>query len=283
MKKNRSIFTFLFVVFLSYFFYSCDEIESDDYLVPAGNNEWLGRRVLLEDFTGMLCVNCPAAADIAHNLQSVYPEKVIVIANHVNRTNSPALGSRDSMTSRIGDEYYSRFATTNMNLPMGMVNRINSGANRVLDRGVWAETVVGQLAMMPDFSLELSTGYLPESRSLTVTATARPTKNLDGKYLLSVLILQDEIISSQRTPASTVNDYQHQHVLRDVLTTSTGMVLSNGLLNKDQILENQINYTIPEQWERGGTPIVENCKIVAFISNASNEEVLQACEAKVLK
>jgi hypothetical protein len=38
--------------------------------------------VLLEDYTGHKCVNCPTAAEIAHNLQITYGEKIILMAIH---------------------------------------------------------------------------------------------------------------------------------------------------------------------------------------------------------
>ena len=66
---------------------SCDIIE-EPFLVPvAGSNDTIPvvekvRKVLLEDFTGQKCPNCPEAAEIAHNLKTIYGEQLILLTVH---------------------------------------------------------------------------------------------------------------------------------------------------------------------------------------------------------
>jgi len=63
---------------------SCDIVE-EPYLVPVGGNDTNThdtnvRKVLLEDYTGQKCPNCPEAAEVAHSLLEIYGEQVVVIA-----------------------------------------------------------------------------------------------------------------------------------------------------------------------------------------------------------
>ena len=61
---------------------ACDYIDEDDrfiYVEPAN----VAKRVLIEDFTGQRCVNCPSATETIKQLQDTYgKENVIAVAIH---------------------------------------------------------------------------------------------------------------------------------------------------------------------------------------------------------
>src|SRR5690606_1909761 len=44
------------------------------------------RRVLIEEFTGASCTNCPAGHTTITNLESQYPDRIIAIAYHKHGT-----------------------------------------------------------------------------------------------------------------------------------------------------------------------------------------------------
>lgn len=56
---------------------SCSDLDEQDrfvYIKPAD----AARKVLIEDFTGQKCVNCPKATDEIHVLQETYGEDNII-------------------------------------------------------------------------------------------------------------------------------------------------------------------------------------------------------------
>ena len=61
---------------------ACDNVDSNDrliYVPPAA----VGRCVLIEDFTGQKCLNCPRAAEVIEQLQKQYgADTVIAVAIH---------------------------------------------------------------------------------------------------------------------------------------------------------------------------------------------------------
>ena len=72
MKKL--LYIFIAAIVLS----SCDVISEGDRIIPV--EVILGeRRVLLEEFTGFRCVNCPSAATIAHELIEMYVDHIVVV------------------------------------------------------------------------------------------------------------------------------------------------------------------------------------------------------------
>src|SRR5690606_17551948 len=104
-KMNMKTYILSFVVILAALT-ACDKVENiyppslntdlDQSLYPGDwndyvNNEWpdfstitasTQRNVIIEDYTGHNCANCPQAATIAHNLHEANPERVYVASVH---------------------------------------------------------------------------------------------------------------------------------------------------------------------------------------------------------
>lgn len=281
MKLKNILFISLLFLFTT-IFYSCDRINENDYLIPVGESEWKGQRVLIEDFTGMDCPNCPAAATIAENLQGLFPGRVIVLANHVNRANAGNLCSPDSMTSSVGDEYFSTFFTGPMSLPMGMVNRINFSSNKLLDRSKWSDEVIKQMDQIPVFSLELTALYNSNNRLLTINTQTIPLSDLQGEYSMTVLITQNDIIAPQKDKTGIIKQYIHKHVLRASVTPASGSQLMSGAVEKNVTITKQYTFSVPAKWDKGGFVDMNNCSVIAFISNPATSEILQVAESKVI-
>ena len=69
---------------------ACDDVAEDDrfiYVEPAE----VAKRVLLEDFTGQRCINCPEASELIERLQEEYgADNVIAVGIYggINGTSS---------------------------------------------------------------------------------------------------------------------------------------------------------------------------------------------------
>ncbi|MFA5783227.1 MAG: hypothetical protein WC868_13255, partial [Bacteroidales bacterium] len=90
MKK---IIYFLCVVLNSIFLFSCDKINPP-YIENTTNNNTgdTVKKVLLEEFTGHQCPNCPQGAIIAQQLKAIYGEKLILISIHAGDFAEPGTG-----------------------------------------------------------------------------------------------------------------------------------------------------------------------------------------------
>ncbi len=87
MKISNIIIAALLI---SFSFMACDKVEAP---YKEEKEIKVNRKVLLEDFTGHKCVNCPNAHDIAHDLQELYGEdNLIVIATHAGFFSTPSSG-----------------------------------------------------------------------------------------------------------------------------------------------------------------------------------------------
>lgn len=80
MKKILSLI-FLVIIALA----GCDKVEPPYTQQNTNTDTTINnnvKRVLIEEFTGHLCPNCPEASHIAENLQQLYPGKITIIAIH---------------------------------------------------------------------------------------------------------------------------------------------------------------------------------------------------------
>ncbi|MBQ3833004.1 MAG: hypothetical protein II815_07500, partial [Bacteroidales bacterium] len=79
MKKT--IILTLAVLLAGIFAVSCDKIEEGEY-VKEGSAIWYGRKIVIFDFTGHKCGNCPKGHKAINALEEKFGEAVVPIAVH---------------------------------------------------------------------------------------------------------------------------------------------------------------------------------------------------------
>ena len=79
----------IYITFILATLVACDKIEQEDFLITDGevvvvDTSTFVKKVLIEDFTGHTCQNCPEASEEIHTLQQInaYTDRVIAIAVH---------------------------------------------------------------------------------------------------------------------------------------------------------------------------------------------------------
>ncbi|MFW6019944.1 MAG: hypothetical protein ACOCPM_05120, partial [Bacteroidales bacterium] len=84
MNKNTSLILSILIAstITMIFFNSCDQIDPPYKENITFENKDTVRNVVLEEFTGHLCVNCPSAGAIIHDMKDTYGENLIVISVH---------------------------------------------------------------------------------------------------------------------------------------------------------------------------------------------------------
>ena len=111
MKLN-SIYTKAAVCALAALsFTACNEIDEDDRYIETPIVE-VSKHVLIEDFTGQRCINCPNASITIGQIQELYgADNVIAVAIHSGPFSKTLSGTPLSLWTEAGDHYYNTYAS----------------------------------------------------------------------------------------------------------------------------------------------------------------------------
>lgn len=287
MKIKNIIFVVL--AFSVTFFSACDIVEEPYKTTNDGGGppvDDVVQKVLLEDYTGHDCVNCPTAAKEAEDLQEIYGEQLIVIAVHAGYfarpiPEEPSLAS-DYRTD-AGEAYYTFFQTYAN--PVGLVNRTQSSpGNYLVEVGEWGSTIATEIEKEPQAIMEIENVYTESSRKLETTVTTQFLTPQTDQFFLVVCITQDSIIDGQKNNDPNVGEtpliehYVFQHMHRGNLNGDWG----ENLTNEEPVVveidyEKTYTVTFPDEW------IPKDCHVVAYIYNEQSRTILQVEEAHVLE
>ncbi|MCH5346761.1 MAG: Omp28 family outer membrane lipoprotein [Muribaculaceae bacterium] len=248
---------------------ACD-IDIDDRYIEIDKIE-AKRAVLLEEFTGQECRNCPEGHEIVSQLKQQYGDAFIPVSIHASQLSYLDEDYKDmpnfALGIKEGGQYYS--AAKSPALPAGVVDR-NSGA---LDRDRWASAIRAELEKEAPAAIEIIPTLSPDSEEINIAITLKPTENIDCR--LTVWIIESGIVGYQNDNGNIDMNYVHNHVLRAVVSEINGdkITASRGVFtNKDYTYSIKANNK--SYWNK------ENLSVVAFIADDANG-VLQAAEAAV--
>jgi len=309
MKKIKYIIATLFGILL-FNITSCDIIEGP-YLIDNNTNtvdtNTFVKKVLIEDFTGHRCPNCPAAAEELASLQDFYGDRVIGIAIHPS---SPAFSTPSPLTAssytydfrtQFGDDIDNIFEITTVGLPRGMVNRTGFDTQHQLGKDEWSSIVQMELEKAPIFGITLSSNVSNGNGTISITAEALTNINLDKKekiedYNIVICLTEKNIVQWQKdNTAGDIEDYEHNHVLRTMINTTFGESIGNSFVDGDiwekdysidiTTLENtNENYSLNTLFMGNGNCKEwneDNMEIVVYIYNTSNYEIIQVEEKQL--
>lgn len=287
MKKN----IILFIGFvLGIFIVSCDKVnepflehQGTFYDTISGNDTIPKRVVLIEDYTGHKCVNCPEAAYLAQNIQLASAGQVIIMAVHAGYFAKPD-GSGNYTTDfrcNEGEALNTYFGVTAN--PIGMINRKPYQGKRLLKPEAWQAAVDEQLLLEPSFNIQIKNTYNSSSRQLESKINLKSLKANNGSYKLCVYLLETNIIAPQKNNNASIGttpdilNYSHKHVLRGSLNGLWGeSVFTSATVAVNETAQKTYNYTLP------GTFNDSNCSILAFLyrsdEGSEKDVIVQAAE-----
>lgn len=283
--SNISRFLFLGVLVLSLAIsqWSCDEIEGNplEDSVPAPFN---GRKVLLEEFTGHQCAQCPEGSERLFSIHKRYPEGTILLSIHAGffaRVDKDLW--KEDFRSEIGNEYFKLF-NPSFN-PSALVNRVDHQiGTSVKNQLDWLSVSDRLLRAKPDISIKLSPSYDSSSRSVTVGTEVTYLKNGGQDYHIVLLLTEDSIVAPQydirlKNESGVDSNYVHRHVLRAGITPAFGEQISTTEMRERSVFTKTYTYKIPDgkQWKP------DHCHVVAFVHrNGTTYEIIQAEEARLI-
>ena len=276
------------------FFAACDKID-EPFVKQTGSVDTAAcpvpefpevttvlKRVLLEDYTGHGCVNCPRAAIIAHDLKQVHGEQLVLLAVHAGFFAQTTTDLPYDFRTEAGTTWDQIFGIGNAGNPNGMVNRIGVPNNHIVSPSGWGAAVGTALASDPLVDLQMINQYDSSERKLCTHIKTRFINDIDKNLKLVVVLTESGIIQPQKNSDPTAGDtpliqnYEHNHVLRTAINSTWGSsVAAVGSVNPESLVKSY-KYILKDEY------VPENCTVVAFVYDDDTKEVLQAVEVEVL-
>jgi hypothetical protein len=240
---------------------ACSHIDESERLIYV-KPEAAKRVVLLEDFTGQRCVNCPKGTEVIEQLQQTYGDSAfIAVGIHGGPLGFSGNATLTGLATPMGDAYYDHWNLEYQ--PVGLVNR--HGAVNYTD---WAKAVKEELAKPAPLEMKM-TAVTEEGMILTTLQLFGTDGTTAGK--LQAWIVEDQITAMQLMPDGKANAaYVHNHVLRAAV---------NGLWGEDiTISEGEtkrlvLTQAMEDGWNAG------HLSVVAFVYN--DQGVQQAVRCRI--
>lgn len=237
------------------------------------------KKVLVLDFTGVKCKNCPLGNEAVDDMLQNNPDEVVAMAMYSEFLCAPYDGDpdlRNEYAQSVQDMLSPFFGK-----PSAAIDQVQfSGAQGIMDPVVnkWAGFLNQRLGNSTPVNLAIETEYVPTTREVKVRVTIHYTGNNSGENRLTVALTESGIIASQLLPNDDVDaNYEHNHMLREMLTRFNGEVLDSSLV-PGRVYIKEFKHMIPENM------IPENMHVVAYVHGFGGTfEVFQAEEAEVVE
>lgn len=240
---------------------SCSNIDEGDRLIYVKPAE-VGRAILIEDFTGQKCINCPTGTEIINSIVDTYGEdNVIAVGIHSGPLGFAGNSKTVGLMTDTGNKYYTRWDKENkMGQPWVIFNRKTSPDSHYNNWAAMVGTIISEKA---NLSVKIANAYDAATRTLTTTVEADGVNGtVNGK--LQVWIVEDGVKALQMMPDGKSNkEYIHNHVFRAAVNGTWGEDVT---VKEGETTTKQYQYVLPETWN------ADNIAVVAFVYNDGGVE-----------
>ncbi len=259
------LFKYIALAVIPFIAAGCDKISKDDRYIEMPPVE-VKRAVLIEEFTGQLCVNCPEGHRIINQIVEKYGENVVIpVCIHagslsISDTNPLGLGTID------GGKYYA--AAGSPNLPAAWFNRIGTPSDQ---RSTWTTMVDTEINKESQLDIVINANLVTDEngkKSISISTELHPLKDVKGN--LQLWVVENGIKTLQLDGSQTITDYVENHVFRATVNGLDGTPVS---LTNNVYDTSEFSIDVASSWNP------ENLVIVGFVYNDSG--VLQAAQTKV--
>ena len=267
MKKIFSIFA---IAALMLFAMGCDKIDINNThkpYTPTGGN----KTVLIKDFTGARCVNCPEAAEYAHELQHrLGADRIFILSVHAGNLATPAGQFPDFLTEE-GTAWYNNHDAN----PLFTVDHVALTDGNTLNVEQIDTPVSDALAETQLFEVNINNTYDEATRRVNVENLFTPTGDGDGQYYATVCLVEDSIVGWQTVPGGVDKEYVFRNVFRGTLNGADGELVSNGSFYA------QDSFVKTCSIELDSTYNADQCYILTYIYDKADSKILQTAMQKI--
>jgi hypothetical protein len=241
------------------------------------------KKVLLEDLTGVRCINCPNAEEEGEGIQAAHPGRVIMVSEHVTSLAEPLSTSKYDFRSQDATNLLALFGGEPNALPQGIINRYpyasttNTPYYNIYKS--WDGIVAQELDTASPVNISFEKlQYNGADNSLEGKIKITYTSAVNVPTSISVMLTESGMKDVQEISHTPGVDtaYIFKNALRKVVRPLQGQKLSDNA-SKGQVYEVSFSTLLSKNW------IPQNMTAVAIVSRMKTGDirVLQAEEKNV--
>ena len=232
---------------------SCDKVENpikpailldtnfyvgnwEDYPEPVFTaNTNTDRNVLLEDYTGHRCPNCPAAAAVAKAIEDGNPTRVFVASVHAGpgglssfQQLKPDCGELSNPNNEYCTVFYNNESIAYgaafngggfgfIGNPQGTINRVSFASSTMFQFSTEWQMRVDELLTANDLkvNIQAQSNYYPSTNGMYLHVETEFLEDLSGgNYNLVVYVLENHVEDFQDSMTIDIEEYKHHNVFR---------------------------------------------------------------------
>lgn len=274
MKKITFILTLIATVIIAV---SCDKIEGP-YLqydesvettveFPALDPTHIYKKVLVEEFTGHRCTNCPEGHRLLAALSETYGDTMVAVCVHAGSFAMPTGSFPADYRTTEGSELAADFSITLY--PSAVFNQSAYNGAYEVSKDNWSQAIEHFNHQPAVAAIQM----INEVSGTTLTAHTKTTflSDYEGPVKLALFVAEDSIVSPQKDGSNTIEEYVHNHMLRGSLNGTYG-----AFITPDGTVTSGTGYTKSYQLSCADKPwVFAKCSVVAILMDATTHEVLQ--------
>ena len=282
MKKINNIIGGIAILFAITFLSSCDEINRP-YEEKSGpiDVDTTKKNIIIEDFTGHFCGNCPEAREVAERLTESY-SNVYTISVHEGplAKSLPGILKYNWITPEA-TALAQKFKLVAS--PFGLINRTAFNGKALVTPDSWEAAVKAELTKTADIDINATASFNETTKEISFIGDIKFLKAGTGKEYLVVYVIEDSIVKPQKNdflkPFPYDTFYVHKHVLRASMNGNFGEPVSETIITAGNKVNKSIKYAIPSEkdWR------TNHLDLIAIVRNNETEEILQVEKVKISK
>jgi len=230
------------------------------------------KNVILEEFTGISCVNCPIGHMTAKNIQDANPGNVFIINIHQGPFANPGSTPHDYRTP-FGDALANQSGL--VGYPAGTVNRTifpgqsqSGGNDTAMSLPEWESASNQTLAEASYLNMAVEAEIDVVASTIEIHVEGYYTANSpEAVNKLNVALLQNNTLGPQ-TGGGAGTNYVHMHRLVWLITGQWGEDITTTA--QGDFVDRTYNYSIPEDYN--GVPVeLQNLEVVVFMTETTQD------------
>ena len=255
-------------------FVACRPMPEENRLIPNEVELSKGRSVLIEDYSGVGCVNCPTAAKAITEAAMAHGDKVGVVALHGSNTQIGTRAKEDPKGLYHADAatYLERLQAGG-SLPIATFNRRPLASNGEKPFSPMATKWAAEMQAIRElpqlYKLQLQASEQDRKVSVQFSASALELSEelaaslKEHRLYIQLWLVENHIVAPQHLKKGLDKEYEHNHIFRQAL---------NGIDGEPYDLGKAYNHTATIDRD-----VIEpkNCDVVAILYDHKTGEVCE--------